>query len=182
MLKIIKELAKELNNKNVTWAIGGSHMLHRYGIVDNSNIIDIMVTKESIITAIEVMNGISEKLDLPNQDHFQTEYFSAYNMNGIQVNLISNFKCDFTEEFIYDFDQVDIQVSKDVSNESIYYCYLMDWYIIYNAVNRKDMIALIEEHYENGGFLDNARFKHKFNKLNHSSIINKYSELKHRIY
>ena len=178
----VKSIAQEFNTHNITWAVGGDYMLKRYDIVNNSNIIDIMVSEDSIIEALNIMNTIATKTKEENNEHFQTEVYASYKMGDTKVNIICNLKCDFTKPFEYDFDQEDINVSVDNNISQINYSYLLDWYIIYAAIDRTDIVEKIENYYQQGGFLDNARCKAKFDNIDYKNHTNHYNKLVQKLY
>lgn len=182
MKNIIKRIAKEFNKKEVVWAIGGSYLLKRYGIKSISSELDIMVSEESITNVLEIMEILAVKQKSVNSENFQTDFFEVYLVGGKTVNIISNLKSDFQEKFTYDFSKKDINIHELYDGESIYYGYLMDWYLIYCEIDLRDELSSVEEYYLNGGFFNNNRFVEKFRESNHALIDFNYSNLKSKIY
>ena len=182
MKKIIELLAKEFNKRNLTWAIGGSFLLKRYGINIDFDELDIMVSEDSVEEINKVMNEIALKLEVVNNENYQTDYYSCYQMENHTINIICNLKCDFEESFTYSFDKEDINSIEISNNEKIYFSHLLDWYVIYQEINSKETMNLIERYYENGSFLNNRRFSEKFGMTNIPHVKDKYSSLKKRIY
>lgn len=182
MKKIVELLAKEFNSRNVTWAIGGSFLLKRYGIDNGLGDLDIMVSMDSIEEASEIMNNIAENLEVINNDHYQTERFESYQLENHIINIIGNLKCNFNESFTYIFDKTDINSIDISSNEKIYFSHLLDWYVIYQEINNKETSSLIEQYYGSGAFLDNKRFESKFGMINIPNVKDSLSSFKKRIY
>ena len=162
MKNSIITVARELNQRNIVWAIGGSELLKRYGITSTTNVLDIMVSRESIKDVLSIMDSIGTKQESINEPNYQTDHFEVYMINNQQVNIICNLKSNFVETFAYDFSVNDINVSEYLEEEKIYYSYLIDWYLIYSEVTLTNEVKAIEEYYMNGGFFNNNRFIEKF--------------------
>ena len=182
MKKIIELLAKEFNIRNLTWAIGGSFLLKRYGINIDFDELDIMVSEDSVEEMNKVMNDIALKLEVVNNENYQTDNYSCYQMENHTINIICNLKCDFEDSFTYSFDKEDINSIEISNNEKIYFSHLLDWYVIYQEINNKETMNLIEGYYENGSFLNNRRFSEKFGIKVMPHVKDRYLSLKKRIY
>ena len=182
MENLIKKLAAEFNKSNIVWGIGGSYLLKRYGINSDLNDIDILISEESIDKVVDIMNRISVKQEIIDDEHFHSTFYSVYQINGINVNVISNLSYNFDEDFSYVFNQEDINVHENNGNDRINYCHLMDWYIIYKEINMKAISSSIETYYKNGGFIDNSRFHKKFDLINLNLLHKNYNKLKTMIY
>ena len=182
MENLIRKIAKEFNKSNITWGIGGAYLLKRYGINTELNDIDILISEDSIEKVEEVMNRISVKQEIINDEHFHSAFYTVYEMDGVNVNIVSNLSSDFDEEFNYVFDQEDISVYEVQDNNRINYCHLMDWYIIYKEINRPSMSSSIETYYKDGGFIDNSRFNNKFGRINLDLLHKNFNKLKTLIY
>ncbi len=182
MKKVIELIAKEFNKRELTWAIGGSYLLKRYGIEIGFDQLDIMVSEDSIEEVNKIMSELAEKLEVENNDNYQTDYYSSYQMVDQTINIICNLKCDFEESFIYSFDKEDINSNVKSNNEKIYFSHLLDWYVIYQETQSEEVLNLIETHYENGTFLNNERFTSKFGMSDIPFVKERYSNLKKRIY
>lgn len=182
MKKIIESLAKEFNKRNLTWAIGGSFLLKRYGINDGFDQLDIMVSEDSVKKMNSVMNDMAEKLEVVNNESYQTDHFSSYQIQNQTINIICNLKCNFKDSFAYNFDKEDISTQYISNNEKIYFSDLLDWYIIYQEIDSTSTTELIERYYESGSFLNNSRFNSKFGMEDIPQVKDRYSNLKKRIY
>lgn len=182
MRKTIEQIAKIFNQRELTWAIGGSYLLKKYGIENKLNHIDVMVSADSVKEMNEVMDVIANKLEVTNNDGFQTEHFTSYELNGEIINVIYNLKCDFNEPFTYSFNKNDIDTLEISNNEKIYFSHLLDWYVIYQEIDFKETTDLIENSFESGLFLDNPRFNEKFGLSMIPNTKSKYEYLKKRIY
>ena len=182
MKNIIKRIAKEFNQKGIVWAIGGSYLLKRYGINTKIETLDIMVSEHSIIKVLGIMDRIATIQEVKNDYHFQTDHYKVYIIEGLIINIICNFKSNFVEKFEYNFNESDINIHESISQEKIYYGFLIDWYLIYSEINMKDEVNSIEEYYINGGFFNNNRFEEKFMKSNYQIVEKQYCQMKNEIY
>lgn len=182
MRNTIKILAKEFNKRNLTWAIGGSYLLKRYGIDGSFNELDIMVAEDSNEEMNNVMSELAVKLEVVSNENYQTDSFETYQIKDLTVNIICNLKCDFKEPFTYSFGKDDINTSEVHNNEKIYFSHLLDWYVIYQETNNKETSKLIERYYEDGSFLNNSRFNSKFGMTNIPHVRDNVLSLKKRIY
>lgn len=182
MKKIIESLAKEFNKRNLTWAIGGSYLLKKYGINDGFDQLDIMVSEDSVKEMKIVMNEVAQKLDVVNNESFQTDHYSSYQMQNHTINIICNLKCNFKESFAYKFEKEDISTQYISNDVKIYFSDLLDWYVIYQEIDSTNTTKLIERYYESGSFLNNERFTNKFGMEDIPHVKDRYSNLTKRIY
>lgn len=182
MKNLISKVAKEFNQQNVVWGIGGSYLLQRYGIETDLNDIDILISEDSIHRVKDIMSRISIKQDTVIDEKFNSKFFAIYQINGTNINIISSLNYHFKEDFNYNFDQEDINIYENYGNQRINYCHLMDWYIIYKEINRKGISKSIEMYYKSGGFVDNRRFHQKFGLSKLNLLHENYNNLKSMIY
>jgi hypothetical protein len=76
-------IAKLINQKNITWAIGGSVLLYLKGFVDDFNDIDIMVLEDDVDKLQEILVSHGELIDHTSNPNYQTRHFYKININGV---------------------------------------------------------------------------------------------------
>ena len=76
MLNTLSSIGKELNSKNITWAVGASLLLSTYGFISKPNDIDIFIDIKDISEADRIIYQL-----IPNRE---------YKVEMIEKYLLSN--------------------------------------------------------------------------------------------
>lgn len=148
-LNILKQIANLFNKENITWNLGASSMLYLRGIVDDFSDIDLLVAKNDI----EQANQIIGKLGTikPQQKHktYRTDYFYEYVIDDVEIDLISGFKI-LRAQKLYDlsFDEKEVFDSYDLDDIVIYMESIYKWLKFYEIMDRKDKVKLINDYIE----------------------------------
>ena len=176
MLFTLHLIAQQFNKEKITWALGGSLVLKKYGIVDEVNDIDILVMEKDIQKAEQILSSLGEKIERKADHRFKTSYYTTYMIRDIKVDLICDFKIVYQNQvYAYIFDELSITDSDDIAKVHIYYTSLEDWYILYRLMDRdeKHKIDTLEKHFMLHGI--------KHGKLLHRTLENVPKDLKIKI-
>ena len=63
-LKILSEIAEELNKNHIKWALGASGLLYLKGIVDDFNDLDIFAVEDDVPKVVERFDSMGSKLSV----------------------------------------------------------------------------------------------------------------------
>lgn len=139
-------IARELNNLNVTWGIGGSLLLYRYGLVNNVNDIDILIDYED---RFKVKDAFSKYgITITNKNiMYRSDFFLPIRINNVNVDVIGNFKVFNKQMYEYKFDKSELSMFI-YNNEKIFYCSISKWKEAYKVLNRLDKYNKIKEYLE----------------------------------
>lgn len=148
MFKTLSYIGEKLNDSNIVWAVGATMMLNQFGLINNSNDIDIFVDIKNINRADEILQSIGEKKKTEKNSVYSTEFFYKYLINGIGIDVMAGFAIDHSRgvyEFI--FDTKSISKIETINGIDIPFTSLEDWYVIYQLIpNREFKVNLIEKY------------------------------------
>jgi len=150
MLFALHLIAQKFNQEKITWALGGSNVLKKYGMVETVNDIDILVMEKDIHKARLILLTLGEEIPTDLDPQHKTTFYSTYEIRDIKVDLICDFKIVYKNEiYSYQFDQLSITDTDDIAKVHIYYTSIEDWYILYRLMGRGDeqKVLNLEKHF-----------------------------------
>jgi hypothetical protein len=144
-LTILSKIAKELNNKKVTWAIGASVLLYFKGIVPEFNDIDIMIAEEDVEAVKEVMISLGKK-QAPNPNIvYKTRCFLEFEVDGVEIDLMAGFiVIDRDKEYYFPLKKEDIKDFKEIDGIKIPLQSLEEWRTYYQLMGRDEKVHIID--------------------------------------
>lgn len=149
MNNLILKIAREFRKAKIHWGIGGSKLLNFYGITNTVNDLDILVSKENIEEALQTLLKLGTPLEIPNKSEYLTESFHRFEVEGIELDLMSDFKIEH-EAGVYDFqfDSTTKVQTVQLGDEEIPLTSLEEWYIAYLLMkNRESKVQMIEDYF-----------------------------------
>lgn len=145
-LKVMADIARELNKEKITWAIGASLMLYLRGIVTEFHDIDIMVAEEDAERAEQTICRIGEELPRRGTAQYKTRWFIEFTVGGVDVDLMGGFvivkdgtdhECPLLPE--------DITETRTVNGESIPLHSAVRWAEYYRLMGREAKADMVKE-------------------------------------
>ena len=88
-IDVLKQVAKKLNENNITWQLGASCMLYLRGYVDHFNDIDIMISKNDVQKTINIMNDFGTPVIKGPDATCKTKVFLEYRIDEVDVDIMS---------------------------------------------------------------------------------------------
>lgn len=145
-LTLLSQIAKELNNRKVTWAIGGSMLLYFKGITSEFRDIDIMVSEDDFEIVKEVLSSFG-KMEPPNpNDKYKTRFFGEFNIDGIEIDIMAGFIIiDKDKEYYFPLKQESIKDSMEVNETRIPLQALEEWRNYYQLMGRIEKVKMIDD-------------------------------------
>lgn len=159
MLTVIKSLAKQLNEAGIIWALGGSLVMKYHGIVSDVHDIDILVVKEDFQKVHTILNSIGETQPIIPNTMYKTSFIQKYTIDGVSVDLMSEFKIDNGGLYTYPFNMKSISEIERMEGIEIHYTSLEDWLVLYWLMNRKDSIQRIKQYFTKHKTLNKIRIE-----------------------
>lgn len=150
MLFALHLIAQQFNKEKITWALGGSNVLKKYGMIDQVNDLDILVMEKDFPKAEEILAVLGKKVTVELDPLFKTAFYSTFEIRNIKVDLICDFKIVYKNEvYSYQFDQLSITDTDDIAKVPIFYTSIEDWYVLYRLMGRGDeeKIIILEKHF-----------------------------------
>ena len=151
--KTLEKVTKEFEKHNIRWALGASGLLSFYGIVEEPNDIDIMVSVLDVEEANKVLSELGEKTDLEGYEIY-SDYYDIYTVDDVSIDLIAGFTIN-SENFQYKFYfSNDLIVEhRPMLSASVPLLYLRDWYFMYILMgDPKGRTVLMEEYFLNKNY------------------------------
>lgn len=147
MENVLKKLSGSLNSEHILWGIGASLVLKSYGLVEESHDIDIIIAPSDISRALEVLDSIGTRQEVPLKKEYKTEHFHVYDIDGTSIDVMSSFRITHSMgvyEFILDekaITRVDI-----IDGIPIPYTGLEDWFVAYSLmIGRDKKVEMIKQ-------------------------------------
>jgi hypothetical protein len=144
-LTLLSHIAKELNNRNITWAIGASMLLYFKGITSEFEDIDIMVSEEEFGIAKEVLLSFG-KMQPPNpNDKYRTRYFGEFIVDGVDIDVMAGFIIvDKDKECYFPLKRETIKDFTEVNGIRIPLQALEEWRDYYKLMGRTEKVKMID--------------------------------------
>lgn len=153
MFNTLSYIGKKLNDADITWGVGASILLNKFGLINKPNDIDILISIDDIKKADEILKSIGEKKKWEKTSTYSTKYFYEYVINGIDIDVMSGFAVNHKSGvFRYIFDDNSVSELKLINGVNIPFTSLEDWYIIYQLIpNRESKVEMIEKYILSNG-------------------------------
>ena len=133
-LAALARVARALNDRGVTWAVGASAMLYLEGVVTTFNDIDLILAEDDLPTAQAAMlsAGATALPPAPPVSAYRSVFFSEYQLDDVDFDLL----CGFTVRrgdaaYRYPFGKDRIANVTELSGTPVPLCALADWYVLY---------------------------------------------------
>lgn len=159
MKNTILKIATKLNEGSITWALGGSLVLQHHDIVEVVHDIDILIAKADIVKAKAMLDQLGELKASTHKSIFQTTFFYEYIIDGIDVDILCEFKIENQGLYTYDFNALRITESEILDGIYIYYTSLEDWFVLYTLMGRLDKIDTLKRYFTNTGLFKKTLFE-----------------------
>ena len=144
-LKVLSQIAKELNQKKLTWAVGASLLLYFKGIVTDFHDIDIMVPEDEIdeVKAVFLSLGIMQP---PNPNvTYKTKHFMEFIIEGVEFDIMAGFVIiNHDKAYQFSFTKENIKESVQINGVKIPLQPLGEWRTYYQLMGREEKLSLID--------------------------------------
>ena len=140
----IVKIAKQLNDKGIRYAIGGSVLLYLKGIDFSFNDLDLMIHEEDALKVREALKEIGEYH--PNNRSTDAKVFDEFTIEGLDVDAISGLSVTAygkTYDFSFKGEEVDYA---EVEGVKIPLDSLDRWYDIYSFQGRVEKARYIKDY------------------------------------
>lgn len=145
-------IAQRFNESNIVWGLGGSALLDVFGLSVKVNDLDIMIEAKDFNKAIDILNQIGEEKHKASNPNFRTTYFKTYQIENCTVDVMSGICVKHHETwFDFIFTAQHIVSKANIDAIEIPLMGFEDWYRIYQALDRKDKLELIDRYRKEKG-------------------------------
>ncbi|MEK4564370.1 hypothetical protein MKX54_06840 [Alkalihalobacillus sp. FSL R5-0424] len=168
------KITEQLNNHNITWAVGGSLMLSIRGLETTPNDIDLLVTESDEPRLLQVLETLGTKQPpKSSHPHLFSTYFSQFRINGIGVDVMANFGVKHETGMYVSPLHIEISERFPCPLSS-----LEDWYVLYLLMsNRESKALLIEDYFQKHGVLQPTLLQNALTQPLPPSIIDRIHQV-----
>jgi hypothetical protein len=144
-LTVLSQIAKELNQKSLSWAVGASLLLYFKGIVPDFHDIDIMVTEDDVNEAKAVLLSFGT-MQPPNPNMaYKTKHFMEFIVEGVEIDVMAGFVIvNHNKEYQISFGKADIKEYIKIKGVSIPLQSVEAWRTYYQLMGRSEKVELID--------------------------------------
>lgn len=148
MLTVLCQIARSLNENYILWAVGGSMLLNRHGLIEQPGDIDLLISLDDVAEADALMNRLGPRKLQEKSELYLTEHFSEHIVNGCEIDMMAGLAISHTAGiYRYTFDTESVSDYEVIDDVIIPRMALEDWYVIYQLIpGRETKVALIEEY------------------------------------
>ncbi len=145
-IKVLKHIAKALNQAQITWSLGASMLLYFKGVTADFHDIDLMVLEKDVEKVKGIMGELGGVLQPINpSDQYRTKAFLEYKLWGVEIDIMAGFIIVFNDK-VYDCSLTPDQIEEylDLEGEQIPLQSLDLWRTYYGLMGREDKVQLIQ--------------------------------------
>ncbi|MCY1714703.1 nucleotidyltransferase domain-containing protein [Caproiciproducens galactitolivorans] len=144
-LTVLSQIAKELNRRQITWAIGASLLLYLKGMVQEFHDIDIMVAEADAEKAKKVLLSFGKLLPAGPKGQYKTKYFWEFDVDGVDIDMMAGFTIVHDGmDFYFPLEKEQINDYTEINGAVIPLQSLDEWRIYYKLMGRTDKIAIMD--------------------------------------
>ena len=144
-LTTLSHIAKEFNEKNVTWAVGASMLLYFKGIASEFHDIDLMVAEEDVEIVKDLLLSFGS-IKAPNPNiKYKTKYFLEFVVDGIDIDVMAGFIIvNKDEDFYFPLKKENINDYTVVNEIKIPLQSVEEWSYYYDLIGRDEKVKMID--------------------------------------
>lgn len=144
-LTLLSQIAKELNSRNITWAIGASMLLYFKGIVSEFHDIDIMVSEEEIDVVKEVLLSFGMIQETNLSETYKTKHFLEFIVDNVEIDVMAGFVIiNEDKEHHFTLKKAHIKDFTEIKGIRIPLHSLEEWRTYYQLMGREEKVNLID--------------------------------------
>lgn len=145
-LKVLSKIAKELNDNNITWAIGASLLLYIKGISSEFHDIDIMVAESDVQELKNILLPLGELQPKNPNIQYKTKQFLEFKVEDVDIDVMAGFVIvNNGNSFYFPLDKNDIMDYTEINGVKIPLQSLMEWRNYYELMGRNEKVKMIDD-------------------------------------
>lgn len=144
-LLVLSNIAEKLNQRNLTWAIGGSLLLYFKGIMDQFHDIDIMVAEEDAEKLKEIILTFGYLLPPDPKLQYKTKQFLEFIVEGVDIDVMAGFTIVNKEkEYYFPLRPGSVNDFTEVNGVVIPLHSVTEWRKYYELMGRTEKVKMID--------------------------------------
>ncbi|EDS77967.1 conserved hypothetical protein [Clostridium botulinum C str. Eklund] len=144
--KVLSKIAKELNDNNITWAIGASLLLYIKGISSEFNDIDIMVAESDVEVLKNILLSLGELQPRNTNAQYKTKQFLEFKVQDVDIDVMAGFVIvNNGRNFYFPLDKDDIMDYTEINGVKIPLQSVKEWRNYYELMGRTEKVKMIDD-------------------------------------
>lgn len=144
-LQVLSDIAEQLNQNGITWALGGSAMLYFHHVVSDFHDLDILTDCRDALKVRKILRDMGTLHDSSNGKQYRTEYFFEFTVSGVEIDIIAGFAI-IKDGIAYDcsLNAEDITDKVTVNGQKIPLHSVQVWRRYYELMDRQEKVRIID--------------------------------------
>lgn len=134
-------LVKDLNNNDISWALGGSYLLYLEGYPTDVNDIDIIIDEKDYDKLNRILVNYTYSI-IKNSGMYGTKHFYTLNIDDVDFDLMIGFTIfKDNETYVFPFK---VEKIINIKDTRIYLASINEWLKAYEVMGREQKVTLIK--------------------------------------
>lgn len=144
--EVLSKIAKELNDNNITWAIGASLLLYIKGISSEFNDIDIMVAESDVQALKNIILPLGELQPNNPNIQYQTKQFLEFKVDSVDIDVMAGFVIVHNgQNFYFPLDKDNIKDYAEINGVKIPLQSIKEWRNYYELMGKTEKVKMIDD-------------------------------------
>lgn len=144
--EVLSKIAKELNDNNITWAIGASLLLYIKGISSEFHDIDIMVAERDVQALKNILLPLGELQSKNPNIQYKTKQFLEFKVEGVDIDVMAGFVIvNKGRSFYFPLDKDNIMDYTEINGVKIPLQSVKEWRKYYELMGRTEKVKMIDD-------------------------------------
>ena len=145
-LEVLSKVARELNDNNITWAIGASLLLYIKGISSEFHDIDIMVAESDVQALKNILLSLGELQPKNPNIQYKTKQFLEFKVEGVDIDVMAGFVIvNKGRSFYFPLDKDNIMDYTEINGVKIPLQSIKEWRNYYELMGRTEKVKIIDD-------------------------------------
>ena len=145
-LEVLSKVARELNDNNITWAIGASLLLYIKGISSQFHDIDIMVAESDVQALKNILLSLGELQPKNPNIRYKTKQFLEFKVEGVDIDVMAGFVIvNNGRSFYFPLDKDNIMDYTEINGVKIPLQSVKEWRNYYELMGRTEKVKMIDD-------------------------------------
>ncbi|HCD45573.1 MAG TPA: hypothetical protein DEQ64_17955 [Lachnoclostridium sp.] len=144
-LTVLSRIAKELNQKDVSWAIGASLLLYFKGITSEFHDIDIIADEADVEIIKDVLLSFGNIQQTNPNVKYKSKSFMEFIVDGVDIDVMAGFAIIYNDkEYHFPLKKEKINDYAEVNGIRIPLHSIEEWRNYYELMGRDEKVNMID--------------------------------------
>ncbi|WP_142412856.1 nucleotidyltransferase domain-containing protein [Hathewaya massiliensis] len=144
--KVLSKIGKQLNDNNITWAIGASLLLYIKGISSEFHDIDIMVAESDVEALKNILLHLGELQPKTTNIQYKSKEFLEFKVEDVDIDVMAGFVIvNKGRDFYFPLHKGDIMDYEEINGVKIPLQSVKEWRNYYELMGRTEKVKMIDD-------------------------------------